>query len=169
MAELEILSADRVKRTIVRLAYEIVERNRGSKNLVFLGIVRRGEVLAHAIAAEVGRLGDEVQTVALDVTPFRDDVPRTERGKAALPGVDIEGKDVVLVDDVLHTGRTVRAALDAVVELGRPASIQVVTLIDRGHREYPIQPDYVGRTIPTKHTERVDVRTGSGISVHVVE
>lgn len=169
MSEIEILSADRVHRMVVRLAYEVVERNRGTDNVLLLGILRRGEQVARMLATEISRLGGPVTAVPIDVAAYRDDVARDEDARSTLPDVDLTGRDVVLVDDVLFTGRTVRAALDAIVELGRPASIQLVVLVDRGHREYPIQPDYVGRTIPTKHQERVEVRTDPVAAVFVVE
>jgi pyrimidine operon attenuation protein/uracil phosphoribosyltransferase len=169
MSDIELLSPERVQRILRRLAYEIVERNRGSSNLVFVGILSRGDVLARAIVDEVSKLGQPVPEVPLDVSAFRDDVDREERPGTGLPEVDLTGRDVVVVDDVLFTGRTARAALDAIVGLGRPSSIQLAVLIDRGHREYPIQPDYVGRVIPTKHRERVEVRIDPDPSVHLVE
>lgn len=169
MPELEILSPDRVDRMVTRLAYEVVERNRGTSNLVLLGIMRRGEAVANMLAEEISQIGEAVTAVPIDVSAFRDDVERDSEARSSLPGIDLTGRDVVLVDDVLFTGRTVRAALDAIVEMGRPLSIQLVVLVDRGHREYPIQADFVGRTIPTKHRERVEVRIGSETAVYVVE
>ena len=169
MSELEILSADRVRRMVVRLAYEVVERNRGTDNLVLLGILRRGEELARMLAGEISRIGGAVPWVPIDVGAFRDDVDRVGAATSTLPDIDVTARDVILVDDVLYTGRTVRAALDAVVGLGRPSSIQLVVLVDRGHREYPIQPNFVGRTIPTKHRERVEVRTEPAPAVYIVE
>jgi pyrimidine operon attenuation protein/uracil phosphoribosyltransferase len=148
--------------------------------LVVLGIRDRGVLVAERIAEEIrGISGQEVSVFGLDVKAFRDDVPRpaasagpnTSSPTSSPVGVDLDvtGSDVLLVDDVLFTGRTARAALDAVVRLGRPRSIQFVVLVDRGHREYPIQPDYVGRLIQTKHRERVEVATDGTFAVTVVE
>ena len=166
MPELEILSPDRVERMITRLAYQVVERNRGTSNLVVLGIQRRGKAVAERLAAAISAIGDPVEALPIDVSAFRDDVDRAP-ASAPTESLDLGGRDVVLVDDVLFTGRTVRAALDTIVGMGRPSSIQLVVLVDRGHREYPIQPDFVGRVIPTKHRERVEVRMLP--TVYVVE
>ncbi|NNE69049.1 MAG: bifunctional pyr operon transcriptional regulator/uracil phosphoribosyltransferase PyrR [Rhodothermales bacterium] len=155
---------------IRRLAYEILEKNRGAENLTILGILSRGDVLGRALAAEISVIeSTEVAYHPLDTAPFRDDV-----GDEAAPELDgaqpmIEDRDVILVDDVLFTGRTVRAALDALIRFGRPRSIQLTVLIDRGHREYPIQPDFVGRKMPTKHRERVEVTLGDSPLVEVIE
>ena len=168
MSDTEILSPERVHRIIVRLAYEIVERNRGADNLVILGILNVGEVIAEAIGDEIERVEQRVPVFPFDVSGYRDDVPRESRDGSEAD-LDLTDRDVVLVDDVLFTGRTARAALDAVVAYGRPRSIQLVVLIDRGHREFPIHADYVGRAIPTKHRERIEVRTSPSMSVHLVE
>lgn len=169
----EIMSPERVRRTLVRLACEVVERNRGVERLVVLGIRDRGVMVAERLAGEIrGISGQDVKVFGLDVRPFRDDVQRVAASDASSPvGVelDVTGYDVLLVDDVLFTGRTARAALDAVVRLGRPRSIQFVVLVDRGHREYPIQPDYVGRLIQTKHRERVEVATDGTFAVTINE
>jgi pyrimidine operon attenuation protein/uracil phosphoribosyltransferase len=164
-----MLSAERVRRTIVRLAYEIIEHNRGAQNLAIFGIQTGGAALAKELASYIGeheQTGQEVHI--LDVTPFRDDRNRSE----AHPfdeSIDVTDRDIILVDDVLFTGRTARAALDAIVRVGRPRTIQLVVLIDRGHREYPIQPNFVGRTIKTKHVERVVVEVDEGFAVYVEE
>ena len=172
-----IMSQERVRRTLVRLACEVVERNRGVERLVVLGIRDRGVLVAERLAAEIASVaGEQVPTYGLDVRAFRDDLPAdaqdaSGRDASSPVGVDLDvtDKDVLLVDDVLFTGRTARAALDSVVQLGRPRSIQFVALVDRGHREYPIQPDYVGRLIQTKHRERVEVATDGTFAVSVVE
>ena len=160
------MSPSQVRRTLNRLAYEIVERNRGASNLSIIGIEKSGAVVAQKLVAHINLIENtSISSVSLDVTRFRDDTPH-EEGEALLP--DLTEKDVILVDDVLFTGRTARAALDAVVRAGRPGSIQFLVLIDRGHREYPIQPDYVGRELPTKHRERIEIDT-SEMAVDVVE
>jgi len=166
-----ILSPERVERTIRRLAYEVVERNRGSEHLMLFGIYRRGPVVAQALADAIEAIdGQAVPVHGLDVGPYRDD---RERSGKTMPSpdedIDVTDRAVILVDDVLFTGRTARAALDAIVHYGRPRSIQLVVLIDRGHREYPIQPDYVGRTIPTKHKERVVVEATEDLAVYIEE
>ena len=166
------MSANQVRRTLNRLAYEIVEKNRGADNLVMIGILNTGSIVAERLAAHIDQIeGISVPRSDLDISAFRDDresEPGAEEEETGhLP--DLEGRDVILVDDVLFTGRTVRAALDAVVKVGRPASIQLVALIDRGHREYPIQPDFVGRVLPTKHRERIEVMTDGDLTVDVVE
>mgnify|MGYP003787856691 CR=1 FL=1 len=162
----QIMSSAQINRTLNRLAYEIVERNRGADNLVVIGIQRSGAVVATQMANHINQIEDtKLVSVDLDVTAFRDDTPHDGVG-VELP--DLTAKDVILVDDVLFTGRTARAGLDAVIRSGRPKSIQLLVLIDRGHREYPIQPDYVGREIPTKHNERVEVDTQEMV-VYVVE
>lgn len=172
-----------VDQTLNRLACEVVERNRGIRNVIVFGILRAGAKIARLVANQIGSIeGVTVSVHDLDITAFRDDTRRasnTERGLSSVPGgtgeipavigsPDITDRDVLLVDDVLYTGRTIRAALDAIVRYGRPRSIQLMVLIDRGHREYPIQPDYVGRTIVTKASDRVEVVTnGKGSSVFV--
>lgn len=163
-----IMSPDRVRRTLRRLAYEVVEQNRGSDDLTLFGILQSGAPLARALAGEIGSIeGNNPPVHPLDVEPFRDDREPEEARKEAERAISVTDRDVILVDDVLFTGRTVRAALDAVIQFGRPRSIQLVVLIDRGHREYPIQPDYTGRHLQTKHRERVEVAVDEGFAVYV--
>lgn len=169
MGRSQILSERQADRTITRLAYQIVEQNQGSDSLSFAGIRRRGTDLARTLADRVADITDRSFEVSdLDVTPFRDDLDVDDdyESKTVMRS-EVEGRDLVLVDDVLFTGRTARAALDAVVQHGRPKTIQLVILIDRGHREYPIQPDFLGRMLKTKHNERVQVDTDSGYAVYI--
>ncbi|HEY3379112.1 MAG TPA: bifunctional pyr operon transcriptional regulator/uracil phosphoribosyltransferase PyrR [Armatimonadota bacterium] len=159
--ERHIMDAQDIRRAVTRIAHEIVEHNRGVGNLVIVGIHTRGVPLAERLAAQIARIeGGQIPVGAIDISLHRDDA-----GIDALPGdrptlipLDLTDRQVVLVDEVIFTGRTVRAALDALVEHGRPATIQLATLIDRGHRELPIRPDYVGKNIPTARDERVLVR-----------
>ncbi|GAB5536441.1 MAG: bifunctional pyr operon transcriptional regulator/uracil phosphoribosyltransferase PyrR [Rubricoccaceae bacterium] len=159
MARTVLLGPERVRRTVTRLAYEVVERNRGADNLVVFGLRRRGVALAHQLAEILSDVaGHTVPVHALDVSAFRDD--RAGDAEATLlsnDAPDATDRDVLIVDDVLFTGRTARASLDAVLQHGRPRTIQLAVLIDRGHREVPVHPDYVGRIIPTKAAERVTV------------
>jgi pyrimidine operon attenuation protein/uracil phosphoribosyltransferase len=157
----QLLGADDIRRAIARLAHEVVERNQGVDSLVIVGLRTRGIPLARRLQRRILEFeGVEVPLGELDTTLYRDDVhhraPRA-LSPTSIP-VDIEDKTVVLVDDVLYTGRTIRAALDALIDLGRPRAIQLVCLIDRGHRELPIRPDYVGKNVPTSHHEKVAVR-----------
>ncbi len=170
MARIALLSPARVRRTLTRLAYEIVERNRGSETIEVFGIRQRGVALAETLAQIIGEVeGRTVPVYPLDVTPFRDDLPDAPVPEPLAPRPNVEGRNVVLVDDVLFTGRTARAAIDAVLFYGRPASVQLAVLVDRGHREYPIQPDFFGRVIPTKHRERVRVEVNGEIAVFLEE
>jgi pyrimidine operon attenuation protein/uracil phosphoribosyltransferase len=155
------MSADDIRRAVTRIAHEIVENNRGTEDLVFVGMRTRGVPLAHRIARAIREFeGEEVPVGSLDVGLYRDDL--TERGPSVsihpsdLP--EVAGKRVVLVDDVLYTGRTVRAALDALIDYGRPGRIQLAVLVDRGHRELPIRADFVGKNIPTSRADDVRVR-----------
>ncbi len=156
-----IFDENAIKRSITRISYEIIEKNKGIENLVLVGIKTRGVPLADRIAKRLLEIeGIEVPVGKLDITLYRDDL--TEKNtepvlnKSEIPG-DIENKIVILVDDVLYTGRTTRAALDAVTDIGRPQVIQLAVLIDRGHRELPIRADYVGKNVPTSKNEIVKV------------
>jgi len=171
MAKTCIIPPERAARTLSRLAYEIIERNRGGEGLEIFGIRRRGAVVAEALARHIEAVENRPCAVhALDVQAYRDDRDRSVPvDESDADPLDVTDRTVILVDDVLFTGRTARAALDAVIRYGRPRSIQLVVLIDRGHREYPIQPDYVGRTIPTKHKERVVVDVEDAFAVYVEE
>jgi pyrimidine operon attenuation protein/uracil phosphoribosyltransferase len=162
------MSPARVRRTLRRLAYEVVERNRGIDSIELFGIRESGVPLARTLATEVNAIEDtNLSAHELDVTPFRDDRPDLDPPEMPPHDLDATDRDVVLVDDVLFTGRTARAALDAVLQYGRPHSIQLVVLIDRGHREYPIQPDCTGRLLQTKHREEVVVDTDGDFAVYL--
>jgi len=162
------MSPARVRRTLRRLAYEVVERNRGLDSIELFGIRESGVPLARTLATEVNAIEDtNLSAHELDVTPFRDDRPDLDPPEMPPHDLDATDRDVVLVDDVLFTGRTARAALDAVLQYGRPHSIQLVVLIDRGHREYPIQPDCTGRLLQTKHREEVVVDTDGDFAVYL--
>ncbi|HYE96657.1 MAG TPA: bifunctional pyr operon transcriptional regulator/uracil phosphoribosyltransferase PyrR [Rubricoccaceae bacterium] len=171
MARTQLMTPTQVRRTLDRIAHECVERNRGTGTLMVFGIRQRGVDLAHRLAEFLGAIeGAPPEVHPLDVGPFRDDRPADASPPA--PYVDaprVDGHDVLLVDDVLFTGRTARAGIDAVLQHGRPRSIQLAVLVDRGHREYPIRPDYVGRTIPTKHDERIVVEAGEEAAVYLEE
>jgi pyrimidine operon attenuation protein/uracil phosphoribosyltransferase len=153
------------------MAYEVVERNRGAEMLEIVGIRSRGTALAELLAKQISEIEPRRFSVSrLDVAAYRDDRdPSTRLEDRSSVQVDVTDRDVILVDDVLFTGRTVRAALDAIVHYGRPRTIQLAVLVDRGHREYPIQPDFVGRVLPTKHRERVDVSIEDGPAVYIEE
>lgn len=168
MGRTRIMSPERVRRTLRRLAYEIIEHNRGAESLELFGIQRSGVPLAQRVADEIEAVEEPVlETYDLDVTPFRDDRPSVDPPAAPPHDVDVTDRDVILVDDVVFTGRTARAALDAVLQYGRPRSIQLVALIDRGHREYPLQPDFTGRRLQTKSREEVVVETDGKSAVYV--
>jgi pyrimidine operon attenuation protein/uracil phosphoribosyltransferase len=157
----QLMSASEIDRTVVRLAHEILERNNGLEGLVLVGIRRRGVPLAERLArkmTEIEKTAPPVET--LDITLHRDDLMSVDQKRAAQPPrwFSVEDKTVILVDDVLYTGRTARAALDALVEHGRPRRVELCVLIDRGHRELPIQANYVGRVLQTTDTEAIAVR-----------
>lgn len=165
-----VLTAADISRALTRIAHEIVERNKGAHDLVLLGIPTRGVPLATRLAERLAAIEGAPADGApdphaivgeLDVTMYRDDLhrhPTRTIGATRLPASGIDGKVVVLVDDVLYSGRTIRAALDAISDLGRPRAVQLAALVDRGHRELPIRPDFVGKNLPTSTSERVSVR-----------
>ena len=161
MTERVVMTSDEMRRALTRIAHEVLERNKGAEDLVLVGIETRGACMAKRLAANIERFENlPVAVGTIDPAGYRDDVRRNgERPVCAadIP-VDIQCRPVILVDDVLYTGRTVRAALDALMDIGRPARIQLAALVDRGHRELPIRPDYVGKNIPTASAERVSVR-----------
>jgi len=156
-----VLEAPDIGRALTRIAHEILERAKGADDLVLLGIPTRGVPLAHRLAARIADVeGTAVPVGSLDVTMYRDDLrlhPARALERTELPAGGVEGRTVVLVDDVLYSGRTIRAALDALGDLGRPARVQLAVLVDRGHRELPIRADYVGKNLPTSVAERVHV------------
>lgn len=163
MKEAEVLSAEDLARTLRRVAHEVIEANPGLEELVLVGIHTRGAVLASRLQTVLAELaGDEPPLGEIDISFYRDDLSVREPGRQPVVhstrlDFPLEGKTVVLVDDVLFTGRTVRAAIDALFDYGRPDRIQLAVLCDRGHRELPIRPDYVGKNLPTSRSERVSV------------
>jgi len=175
MSASRLMDEDEVRRAVTRIAHEIVERNKGASDTVLVGIAARGDDLARRLAAEIERIdGTAVPVGALDITFYRDDIGM----RAEAPEVhetridfDINARTVVLVDDVLFTGRTIRAALDALVDFGRPTAIQLAVLVDRGHRELPIRADFVGKNVPTRKDEdvRVALREVDGQDAVLVE
>ncbi|MFA5096985.1 MAG: bifunctional pyr operon transcriptional regulator/uracil phosphoribosyltransferase PyrR [Candidatus Omnitrophota bacterium] len=158
----KILDKDAISRAITRIAHEILEKNKGTQGLCLVGIRNRGVYLAQRLSACIKNIeGNDLPTGALDITLYRDDLalasgqPLVRKTEIDF---DINNKSLVLVDDVLYTGRTIRAALDALIDFGRPKSIQLAVLVDRGHRELPVRADYAGKNIPTSKDERVEVR-----------
>lgn len=162
MTETTIMSSEDVRRAIMRIAHEIVENNHGCQDLVFIGMQTRGVPLAERIARGIAEFeGETVPVGSLDIGLYRDDLPDVGLSIEIKPSdipTDVDGKRLVLVDDVLYTGRSIRAALDALIDYGRPKRIQLAVLVDRGHRELPIRPDYVGKNIPTSRRDDVQVR-----------
>lgn len=156
-----VMSGEDMARALRRIAHEIIEKNRGVEDLVLVGIRTRGGPLSERLAELLTEIeGTEIPVGIVDIGMYRDDIdtrPRIELGPTELPG-DIDGKTIVLVDDVLYTGRTIRAALDALADIGRAEIVQLAVVVDRGHRELPIRADFVGKNLPTSHTEHVTVR-----------
>lgn len=156
----QVMDADDVRRALVRIAHEIIEKNKGAHHIALVGIYRRGVPLADRLAEAIRHIERvEVPTGTLDIALYRDDIQLRQPvvGPTHI-NFPVEDKVVVLVDDVLFTGRTVRSALDALMDIGRPAAIQLAVLVDRGHRELPIRPDFVGKNIPTAQSECIEVK-----------
>ena len=161
MKKTKIIDADSFRRTVNRLAHEVLERNKGAEDVAIVGIRTRGEFLARRLASKIEEIeGKSVQVGILDITLYRDDL----RGRLDQPQLksteilfDVTGKIIVLVDDVLFTGRTIRAALNALTDLGRPALIELLVLVDRGHRELPIKADFIGKSVPTSSDQKIQV------------
>jgi len=156
----QVMDADEIRRALTRIAHEIIEKNKGAEKLALVGVRRKGTPLAERLAELIGEIeGTKVPVGALDIALYRDDFMTRQPtvGQTEIP-FEVSGRTVVLVDEVIYTGRTVRAALDALMDIGRPAAIQLAVLIDRGHRELPIRPDYVGKNLPTSRKETVDVQ-----------
>ena len=165
MSTRTVLSSGDIDRAITRIAHEIVESNHGTKNLILLGIPTRGVLLANRIGSVIQRHYPEFDassaTGRLDITMYRDDLsknPTRSVGETVIPAAGIDDAVVVLIDDVLYSGRTIRAALDALNDLGRPAVVRLAVLVDRGHRELPIRADFVGKNLPTSRDERINVQ-----------
>ena len=160
----EILDSKAAARAVARISYEILERNKGTENLCLVGILTKGAYLAKALAKKISEVeGKPVNVGVLDITPFRDD-KKSDIDHSEID-FSVADKRIVLVDDVLYTGRTCRAAIDAIMSRGRPKNIQLAVLIDRGHRELPIRPDYIGKNLPTSHEEIVRVHIAQDGSV----
>jgi pyrimidine operon attenuation protein / uracil phosphoribosyltransferase len=176
MMKTKLLDADGIRRTVNRLSHEVVEKNKGVQDVVLVGIRTRGEFLAHRVAKKIAEIENiDVQVGVLDITLYRDDL----RGRLDQPELksseilfDIRGKVIVLIDDVLFTGRTIRSALNALMDLGRPSVIQLLVLVDRGHRELPIKADFVGKNVPTAREQEVRVamtETDDEDAVYLIE
>lgn len=156
---IEIMDENALNRAITRISHEIVEKNKGVKDLVILGIKTRGVPIAKRVVENIARFeAEEVIFGTLDITDYRDDISLSkQKGSGTFLDMDVEGKKVILIDDVIYTGRTCRAAINAVMEKGRPEKIQLAVVIDRGHRELPIRPDYIGKNVPTSREEKIHV------------
>jgi pyrimidine operon attenuation protein/uracil phosphoribosyltransferase len=162
----QVLGPDDVRRAVTRMAHEIIERNRGLAGVALIGLQRGGVWLAEALGAEVARIDHSIPVGSIDASLYRDDIglrPVSPGSVSEIP-FDVDGATVVLVDDVLYTGRTVKAALDAITDYGRPAAVQLAVLVDRGHRELPIRPDFVGKNLPTSVDEQVTA-TADGVTI----
>ena len=155
-----ILDENAMKRAITRITYEILEQNKGADSLCIVGILSRGSFIARRIADKISELeGVNVKCGELDITPYRDDKRKfSYSDRTTMIDFDINDKLIILVDDVIYTGRSARAAIDALIERGRPRRIQLAVLVDRGHREVPIRPDFIGKNVPTSHEEKVKVQ-----------
>lgn len=162
----QVLTSDDVRRATTRMAHEIIERNQGLDGVTLVGIQTGGVWLAEALGEEIARIESAIPIGSIDASLYRDDIGLRPVSPASVSdiGFDIDGATIVLVDDVLFTGRTVRAALDALGDYGRPQSVQLAVLVDRGHRELPIRPDYVGKNLPTSAEESVSV-TAEGVVI----
>lgn len=166
-----IMDENAMKRAVARISYEIIERNKGAENLCVIGIMSGGVHIAKRIADKLSELENtDVLSGVLDITPYRDDEKNDKAGDRSELDFDIRGKNIILVDDVIYTGRSSRAAIDAIMDRGRPKSVQLAVLVDRGHRELPIRPDYVGKNLPTSKEEsvRVYVKESDGIDKVVI-
>ncbi len=156
----EIMDRDAVNRALIRISHEITEKNSGAKDLVIVGIKRRGVSLAKFIYQKIGQIeGIFPEYAELDTTMYRDDIEKSTLDNKQMPSFQVNGKKIVLVDDVMFTGRTVRAAIDCIMDMGRPQCIRLAVLVDRGHRELPIRADYVGKNVPTSLDEVIKVST----------
>ena len=166
MSEKRVLSPDDVRRATTRMAHEIIERNQGLDGVTLIGIQTGGVWLADALGSEIARIDTEIPVGSIDASLYRDDIGLRPVSPASVSeiGFDVDGATSVLVDDVLFTGRTVRAALDALGDYGRPQAVQLAVMVDRGHRELPIRPDYVGKNLPTSGDENVSV-TADGVVI----
>jgi pyrimidine operon attenuation protein/uracil phosphoribosyltransferase len=156
-----VLNSEDIERIIKRISHEIIERNKGSENLIFIGVQKRGVPLAKRIKENIEKItNSEIKLGKLDISFYRDDLNERVKSDVNITDIpfEIKGKDIILVDDVLFTGRTIRAAMDAIMDFGRPQTIQLVVLVDRGHRELPIRADYVGKNLPTSLNEYVEVK-----------
>jgi pyrimidine operon attenuation protein / uracil phosphoribosyltransferase len=162
----QVLGPDDVRRAITRIAHEIIERNRGLTGVALIGLQRGGVWLADALGAEIARIDHEIPVGSIDASLYRDDIGLRPVSPGSVSDIsfDVDRATVVLVDDVLYTGRTVKAALDAITDYGRPACVQLAVLVDRGHRELPIRPDFVGKNLPTSSEEQVTA-TADGVTI----
>jgi pyrimidine operon attenuation protein / uracil phosphoribosyltransferase len=162
----QVLGPDDVRRAVTRMAHEIIERNHGLEGVALVGLQRGGVWLAEALGAEIGRIERTVPVGTIDASLYRDDIGLRPVSPASVSDIPfgIDGTTLVLVDDVLYTGRTVKAALDAITDYGRPAAVQLAVLVDRGHRELPIRPDFVGKNLPTSTSEQVTA-TAHGVDI----
>lgn len=160
MASTQVMDAADVRRALTRIAHEIIERNKGAQGVVLVGVLRRGLPLAERLASRISQIeGVDVLVGGLDIALYRDDYAvRTAPARSSHIEFDVTGKTVVVVDDVLYTGRSVHAAIKALMDLGRPAAVQLAVLVDRGHRELPVRADFVGKNLPTARAERINVR-----------
>jgi len=162
----QVLGPDDVRRAVTRMAHEIIERNHGLEGVALVGLQRGGVWLAEALGTEIARIERPVPVGSIDASLYRDDIGLRPVSPASVSEIpfEVDGTTVVLVDDVLYTGRTVKAALDAITDYGRPSAVQLAVLVDRGHRELPIRPDFVGKNLPTSTSEQVTA-TAEGVAI----